>query len=46
MRCSFERELQIPPEEELLARKEEPLEFVEQPQMEEQRGGEWRNPNK
>ena len=35
MRCSLERELQIPPEEELLAPNKEPQEFVEQPQIEE-----------
>ena len=35
MRCSLERELQIPQEEELSAPKEEPQEVVEQPQMEE-----------
>jgi len=33
--CSLERELQIPPEEDLLALKEEPREVVEQPQIEE-----------
>jgi hypothetical protein len=37
MWCSLERELQIPPEEEILAPKEEPQEVVEQPQIEEQR---------
>ncbi len=31
MQCSLERELQIPPEEELLAPKEEPQDVVEQP---------------
>ena len=35
MWCSLDRELQIPPEEEILALKEEPQEVVEQPQMEE-----------
>jgi len=35
--CSLEREVQIPPNEEILAPKEEPQEVVEQSQMEEQR---------
>jgi len=33
MICSLERKLQIPLEEELLAPKEEPLEVVEHPKM-------------
>jgi len=37
MWCSLERELYIPPEEELLAPKKEPQEVVEKPQIEEQR---------
>ena len=37
MRFSLERDLQIPLEEEILAPKEEPHEFVEKPQVEEQR---------
>ena len=37
MWCSLERELQIPPKEEILAPKEDPQDVVEQPQVEEQR---------
>jgi len=37
MWCSLERELQIPPEEDILALKEEPQDVVEQPQFEEKR---------
>ena len=38
MWCSLDRELQIPPKEDLLALKEEPREVVEQPQLEKLRG--------
>lgn len=37
MRCSLERELQIPPNEKLLAPKEEPQEVTKQPKIEDQR---------
>ena len=36
MQCSLERELQIPPKEDILDPKEEPQEVVEKPQIEEQ----------
>ena len=39
MRCSLEREIQIQPEEEILAPKDDPREVVEKPHMEDQRGG-------
>lgn len=35
MQGSLERELQIPPEDKILAQEEEPQEVVEQPQIEE-----------
>ena len=37
MWCSLEREIQIPPEDEILAPKEEPQEVVEEPKIEEKR---------